>query len=543
MYSIAQKGVVEMSVKRFFRTFAIFILELVAMVACAFIASLAYPNPFDDQGWGIIAFFSLMPVFYVINRTGWVRVPFLGLAYGFTFYLFYNYWLSTFHPLAILLVPILKSVQYIVLFPLLKAATSLFRKHSYIIQALVYVCCLYITQQGFLGYPYGNLSAALTEFRTLIQIVDITGIWGLCLLVVLPQTLVAKMLSSLPLRGWYVDVMAIVALYLAVIIYGLFAIWRYDAVESGRIVRIAAVQHSADSWEGGDATYRRNFDTLTRLTEEALAEEADLVAWSETAFVPSVSWNLSYPVTPARGELTREFVDFGLSMPVPLVTGNPESVLADESLPPILDDGTYNWKKYNTVILFADGQVQETYRKQHLVPFTEHFPYQQQFPRLYQLLLENDYNWWEEGHEATVFTYDGYSFATPICFEDTFGYLSADFVSRGADFLLNMSNDVWSGSVPAEVQHMQLAVFRAVENRRPLLRNTNSGISCLVSTTGEVIEPMEPFTQSWHIYEVPIYEDAGLTFYTMFPDLFAKLFIVITAGCFAYAILVGWRKR
>ena len=462
-----------MSVKRFFRTFAIFILELVAMVACAFLASLAYPNPFDDQGWGIIAFFSLMPVFYVINRTGWVRVPFLGLAYGFTFYLFYNYWLSTFHPLAILLVPILKSVQYIVLFPLLKAATSLFRKHSYIIQALVYVCCLYITQQGFLGYPYGNLSAALTEFRTLIQIVDITGIWGLC----------------------------------------------------------------------GDATYRRNFDTLTRLTEEALAEDPDLVAWSETAFVPSVSWNLSYPVTPARGELTREFVDFGLSMPVPLVTGNPESVLADESLPPILDDGTYNWKKYNTVILFADGQVQETYRKQHLVPFTEHFPYQQQFPRLYQLLLENDYNWWEEGHEATVFTYDGYSFATPICFEDTFGYLSADFVARGADFLLNMSNDVWSGSVPAEVQHMQLAVFRAVENRRPLLRSTNSGISCLVSTTGEVIEPMEPFTQSWHIYEMPIYEDAGLTFYTMFPDLFAKLFIVITAGCFAYAILVGWRKR
>ena len=170
-----------MSVKRFFRTLGVFILELVAMVACAFLASLAYPNPFDDQGWGIIAFFSLMPVFYVINRTGWVRVPFLGLAYGFTFYLFYNYWLSTFHPLAILLVPILKSVQYIVLFPLLKAATSLFRKHSYIIQALVYVCCLYITQQGFLGYPYGNLSAALTEFRTLIQIVDITGIWGLCL--------------------------------------------------------------------------------------------------------------------------------------------------------------------------------------------------------------------------------------------------------------------------------------------------------------------------------------------------------------------------
>ena len=47
---------------------------------------------------------------------------------------------------------------------------------------------------------------------------------------------------------------------------------------------------------------------------------------------------------------------------------------------------------------------------------------------------------------------------------------------------------------------------------------------------------MEPFTQSWHIYEVPIVEDAGLTFYTMFPDLFAKLFTIIAFGCLAFGM-------
>ena len=190
-----------------------------------------------------------------------------------------------------------------------------------------------------------------------------------------------------------------------------------------------------------------------------------------------------------------------------------------------------NRTDYNTVILFDDGAIQETYRKQHLVPFTEYFPYEKELPWLYNLLLANDYNWWEEGDEAVVFTWDGYSFSTPICFEDTFGYISAGFVRSGADFLLNMTNDVWS--------HMQLALFRAIENRRPRLRSTNSGISTLISITGEVIEPMEPFTQSWHVYEVPVYEDAPVTFYTFAPDFFAIVFTILSAVLFTGGL---WKK-
>ena len=512
--------------KKFLRSSLYFIIEAFFLVLCAYIASLAFPGPASDTGISWIAFFSLIPVFVVINRTSWIHAPFLGFIYGFMFFIFYNYWLSTFHPLAILIAPILKGVQYIHLFLCLKACCALFRKRSYLVQAFVYTAYLYLTQQGFIGYPYGNLSSAVTPYLVLLQIADITGIWGPAFLMTVSQTLAARMVTDRTFRLWFTDAMWITACWLMIIIYGLFAIWRYDSAVPDRTVRIAAVQHSADSWKGGDATYRKNFETLTSLTEEALQQEPDLVAWSETAFVPSVTWNMEYPVTPERGRLTREFVNFGLSLPVPLVTGNPESVIADETLPPVLDDGTYNWKKYNTVILFADGQVVDTYRKQHLVPFTEHFPYRDELPWLYEILLENDYNWWEEGDEATVFEYDGVSFSTPICFEDTFGYISAGFVRNGADFLLNMTNDVWSGVVPAEMQHMQLSVYRAVENRRPLLRSTNSGISCLISTTGEVIEPMEPFTQSWHIYSVPVVTDAPLTFYTLHPDLFAKLIVL-----------------
>ena len=528
--------------RRALRSLGLFVLEAVFLVICAWATSLAFPGPHSDTGWGWIAFFSLIPVFVTVNRSRWSHVPFLGLVYGFSFFIFYNYWLSTFHPLAILIAPILKGIQYIPLFLCLKAADRLFARRSYIVQTLVYVAYLYLTQQGFIGYPYGNLSSAITQYTVLLQTADTFGLWGISFLMTAGQSLCAKMISSHAAKAYYCDFMVVLAVYLAFIIYGLFAIWHYEGMEPERVVRIAAVQHSADSWEGGDATYRRNLDTLTSLTEEALREEPDLVAWSETAFVPSVTWNMQYPITPVRRQLTQEFVDFGLSMPVPLITGNPETVLADPDLPPVTN-GVYNWKRYNTVILFADGEVQETYRKQHLVPFTEHFPYEKEFPWLYELLLANDYNWWEEGQEATVFSYDGYSFSTPICFEDTFGYLSAAFVANGADFLLNMSNDVWSGVVPAEVQHMQLAVYRAIENRRPLLRSTNSGISTLITITGEVSDPMEPFTQSWHIYEVPVYGDAPYTFYTLFPDLFAKVivFLAVLTLCIGAGRRLLWQ--
>ena len=528
--------------RRALRSLGLFVLEAVFLVICAWVASLAFPGPHSDTGWGWIAFFSLIPVFVTVNRSRWSHVPFLGLVYGFSFFIFYNYWLSTFHPLAILIAPILKGIQYIPLFLCLKAADRLFARRSYIVQTLVYVAYLYLTQQGFIGYPYGNLSSAITQYTVLLQTADTFGIWGISFLMTAGQSLCAKMISSHAAKAYYCDFMVVLSVYLAFIIYGLFATWHYEGMEPERVIRIAVVQHSADSWEGGDATYRRNLDTLTSLTEEALREEPDLVAWSETAFVPSVTWNMQYPITPVRRQLTQEFVDFGLSMPVPLITGNPETVLADPDLPPVTN-GVYNWKRYNTVILFADGEVQETYRKQHLVPFTEHFPYEKEFPWLYELLLANDYNWWEEGQEATVFSYDGYSFSTPICFEDTFGYLSAAFVANGADFLLNMSNDVWSGVVPAEVQHMQLAVYRAIENRRPLLRSTNSGISTLITTTGEVTDPMEPFTQSWHIYEVPVYGDAPYTFYTLFPDLFAKVivFLAVLTLCIGAGRRLLWQ--
>lgn len=442
-----------------------------------------------------------------------------------------------------MIAPILESFQYIALFLVLRLSKTLFKKYYPFFALLFYNGYLMLTQTGFLAYPYGNITASLYEYTSLIQIVSVTGIWGLGFIVTMPQVMCAYILYEGKNRRRIIVLLSSIALLLLTWLGGYFVKEYYLNKEGKREIRIASIQHSADTWQGGYNTYKENFETLKELTEEALVYSPNMVVWSETAFVPSVSWHLSYPVNIRTRALVDDFVSFGKSLSIPLVTGNPEGVIKDKELAPVLESGDWNWKTYNTVIYFANGEVDGTYRKQHLVPFTEYFPYEKEFPWLYELLLKNDYKWWEMGDESTVFNYDGISFSTPICFEDMFGYISAEFVQNGADMIINLTNDYWSRSVQAEKQHFQLALFRAVENRRPMLRSTNSGITALVLPSGEIVNPLEPFTKTFGIYNVPIGQKEGLTFYTRHPDLFGYSFLALSLLSILYGISVKIYER
>ena len=98
-------------------------------------------------------------------------------------------------------------------------------------------------------------------------------------------------------------------------------------------------------------------------------------------------------------------------------------------------------------------------------------------------------------------------FSAPICFEDTFGYLARGFFNRGAEALVNITNDAWSFSVPGAMQHMTMAVFRAAEARRAVVRATNAGITCLIDPNGRVLEQLPAFTEGVLVGEVPLYTE------------------------------------
>ena len=514
--------------------------EVLVLAVSAFVYSLAFPGFMIPDGFGLIAFLALIPVFAVIRHTSWKHVWWMGFFFGFVFFLFFTYWLKSFHALAIVLIPVIKAFEMMLCFVALKAADSFFKRFGYIVQAIIWVAYAYLSESWFAGFAYGNIAYTLYNFAPLIQIADITGVWGVVLLVILPQPFLGRYLcdftrgNAIPFVRYLMKNIVFIIVYaillVSTLIYGFAKVSEWRGKEPDRGWDVVTVQHNHDSWEGGYLTYLHNFNNLRRYTLEALSQtNPDIVVWSETAFVPSVAWHTKYSTEGSGYEITAElvnqFVSFGENLPVPLLTGNPEGVIEDESLPPILEDGSTNRIDYNSVILFDDGEIKETYRKQHLVPFTEHFPYEEELPWLYNLLLANDYNWWLQGTESVVFTSDDVKFSTPICFEDNFGYLSAGFVASGADVLVNMSNDSWSKKVSAEMQHAAMGAFRSVETRKSTVRGTNSGITCMITPDGKMHDAMEPFTMGWKLYHVPVYthESNPDTFYVNHIDLFAHI--------------------
>ncbi len=546
--------------------------EVVLLLLSAFFLSLSFPSFISECGWGIFAFFALIPLFSVIRNSTYKTVWFYGFFFGYMYYWIFNYWLAAFHPLANVLVQVIKGTEMIALFVCLKAADSMFsRRVSYAVQACIWVAYTYLAQSWFAGYPYGTIAYALYRYKILIQIADFSGIWLLNFIIVLPQAFLGSWLCDRfsKTRGKKSEgilneirnnrvILGLWAIFVVFqIIYGVTAYTHWHKTEPDTSFRVATVQHNADSWKGGYNTYRKNFNSLRKMSLEAKQENPDLIVWSETAFVPSVSWYTSYPYTGnEKGSqydylrstqvLVNDFVNFGNTLGIPLLTGNPSGVIKDASLPPYDENGEWNKLDYNSVILFDEGSIMDSYLKQHLVPFTEHFPYEKQMPWLYNLLLANDYNWWEKGTESKVFhTSNGISFSTPICFEDIFGYLCAGFANEGADLFINMTNDSWSGSVVSEKQHAYMAVFRSIENRKTMLRSTNSGITCLILPDGTITDEMEPFKAGWKIWEVPVYSGSShdMTLYTRYADLIAKGFVFSSYALLALGIVLKIREK
>ena len=442
--------------------------EMGLLVFSAVLFALSFPNILNDWGFFPVAFVCLTPMFIVIHHAGWIKTAFYGIFYGYICYSLFNYWLASFAPLSIVIVPVIYAAYFLVLFPFLKLADTLFPRWGFIVQAGLWLAYEYLRTLGFLGYPYGNLGYSQYLFRPFIQISSITGVWFISLMVVLPSAFIGNGLvngfSSFKafVRERKIVVYIYSAVFAGMLIFGFFS--PSDFSDSAH-VKLGFVQHSADSRKGGFKTFERNMHRMIALSKEALKEDPgiEMMIWSETCFVPGIEWHTRYRTDPDSYRLVKELRDFFQTQSIPYVIGNDDGQLEPN------EDGELERVEYNAVLLY-EGTLKETYRKTHLVPFSENFPYEKQMPRFYQALKDREYHWWKKGTEYTLFDAAGIKFSTPICFEDVFGYLSREFVRNGAQMIVNLTNDSWSGSVPAEMQHMAMAVFRAVENRRTVVR-------------------------------------------------------------------------
>lgn len=508
--------------------------EIGLLCLSAVLFALSFPNVINEWGFFPLAFISLVPLFVVIHSCSWVRSAVYGIFFGYICYALFNYWLSTFHPLAVVIVPVIYASYFLVLVPLLKLAGKIFPRYGFLVQAGLWMCYEFLRTLGFLGYPYGNLGYSQYLFKPFIQISSVTGFWFVSLMVVLPSAFIGNALRDgrsgfLPfIKKNKIIIYIYAAVFAAILVFGFTT--PSDFSDSKQI-KLGFVQHNADTWEGGLRAYERNMNKMIDLSMQALEEDPDIemMVWSETCFVPGIDWHSRYRTDPDRYRLVKDLKAFLATQDIPYVIGNDDGQLEPD------ENGDLRRVEYNAVLLY-DGEFKETYRKIHLVPFTENFPYEKQMPRFYQALKDRDYHWWGKGTEYTIFDAAGVKFSTPICYEDVFGYMSREYINNGAQIIVNMTNDSWSGSIPAEMQHMAMAVFRAVENRRTLVRGTNAGITCTIEPDGEITSIIEPFTEDYMISSVPVYEETT-TLYTRWGDWFAILNLVVTFAALALGII------
>jgi apolipoprotein N-acyltransferase len=213
------------------------------------------------------------------------------------------------------------------------------------------------------------------------------------------------------------------------------------------------------------------------------------------------------------------------------------SSLASETKTPIIVGNTgfepnpaakSGYNIYNRAsFVTADGTFAGHYDKMHLVPFGEYVPYKEFF--FFAKSLLNEVGLFEPGKQRTVFTTGGHTYGVFICYESIFGDEIRHLTQRGADVIVNISNDGWYGNTSAAWQHLNMVRMRAIENHRWILRATNTGVTAAINPFGRVTAAA-PRHQRTSIRVHFAYEH-DLTFYAAHGDLFAYTcaFVVMIA--------------
>jgi apolipoprotein N-acyltransferase len=210
---------------------------------------------------------------------------------------------------------------------------------------------------------------------------------------------------------------------------------------------------------------------------------------------------------------------------------NHTSVLFN-AMEPAPAGGTYN----SAVMVNEEGRLVAQYDKIRLLPFGEYVPLPRWLPGVSSIpAMVGDFT---PGAQYTLMPLGEARAGVFICFESAFPSISRNFVDSGADVLVNISNDGYLGQTPVMRQHLANTVFRAVENGRPVVRVTNTGITAYILEQGSVSDATEGFRPDVRTWTVRRNVE-GKTFYTRFGDLFVMLCAVISLLVTA----ITWRNR
>jgi apolipoprotein N-acyltransferase len=477
----------------------------------------------------ILAWIALVPLFSVLKGKSLKEGFWLGGVFGVVFFTGTVYWVTNsvhFYG-GIPLIPAsfitLLLCAYLALYTAVFGAALVHLRNHHPSLVVVTAPALWTTLElartyVFTGFPWSLLGYSQYSLLPVIQIADITGVYGISFLIVMVNAAIADFILSRKISAGLLAALVVTASILG---YGWTRIHTQDSIGG---MTVSVVQGNIEQDKKWDPAYQA--DTIAiykRLTINAMKQHPDLVIWPETS--------TPFYFTGARESdriLSDDLRLFVKQNKVPLLFGSPTfEIKPDRAI----------IGRNSAFLLSPDGVTSGVYHKMHLVPFGEFVPLKKLLFFVEKMVEAiGDF---QSGNEYTVMTMPAVTsgqaadvkFSTVICYEIIFPDLVRQFVNNGAEIVTTVTNDAWFGKTAAPYQHFSMAVFRAVENRVPVARAANTGVSGFIDSKGHILATSNIFAAASLTQR--IIPGAKKTFYTRYGDIFSYACVLFTLALLA----------
>jgi apolipoprotein N-acyltransferase len=501
-------------------------------VLLAILSGLLLTASFPPGKLSFLVWPALVPLLKSLDNESPSQAFRLGFLTGLSHYLTLIYWImvvlghygnmSTWVSLG----PFLLLSLYLALYPAIFSSITAYLRGSRFTLTLTagfWVSLEYVRAHVITGFPWCLLGYTQYEQSYLIQIADLCGVYGLSFLIVIVNGLLFTLFFKNHARSnaffkWEI-------LFTALIVIGTLAYSHYRLFEEPireqprQYVGTLIVQGNIDQSIKWDPAYQaETMATYQRLTRTGYSFNPDLIVWPETSAPFFFQDNAEF--SPMIFSVVKE-------SQAALIFGSPAYELVGRMI-----------NYYNRAYLITpDNLFPQHYDKVHLVPFGEYIPLKKLLSFLHRLVpAAGDF---VSGDKIAPLKYKGLSIGILICFEAIFPELARAQTRGGADILVNLTNDAWFGMTSAPYQHLAMVVFRAVENRRPMIRAANTGFSAYIEPKGKIVALSSLFREEVLEASVNI-SDRPLTVYTRFGDIFAFFLLVI---CLLKILSLLWHKK
>jgi apolipoprotein N-acyltransferase len=378
-----------------------------------------------------------------------------------------------------------------------------------------------------IGFPWNLLGYTAYRNVELIQFAEFSGIYGISALIMFFNVVAYAIVFQVYCRREQtVGLGSLTATMALALIFGSWRIHQLSTAPPQGSLKVAMVQGDIPQSLKWDPKFlETSFEIYRAQSEAAVQRGADLVIWPEAAATFFFQPDDRYPARFADDATYRQrLLELAARMGEPILFGAPALGVEDDRI------GFYN----RAYLVSGKGQVVAWYDKIQLVPFGEYVPLRKLLGGLVNRVVAGFGDMFA-GRKQTLFTVHGAKLSVLICYESVFPNLTRTAVKRGADILVNITNDAWYGTSSAPYQLLAMAAMRSVETKVPMIRVANTGISAVIQADGTITARTPLFkraTETEHVY----WRQTN-TLYVQIGDVFAIACLALTLVALALALL------